>query len=377
MNLTRDNLKKLMEIHQGPCVSIFVPMHRSGEETQEDPIRFKNLLRGAEEQLISGGLRAPEAREFLEPAQKLLQGDLFHQHQSDGLAMFLSEKLFHTYLLPLSFEELVIVTEGFHIRPLLPLFSEEGRYYVLGLSQNRVRLLQGTHYNINEVDLSDVPKNLVETLRDDDSWKELRMHSSTQGGDFSTFIHGEEIDHKKNIQRYFRQIDKGLHELLRGQRAPLVLAGVGYLHPIYREVNTYPHLMQEGISGNPEHLSAKELHEQTWAIVESYFLKAQQKAVDRYKEFIGSERVSNRIRKIIPAAYHGSIELLFVVADLHQWGTLDPGTEAIHLHKKGKSGDEDLLELAAIQTLLNRGAVYVVKPESMPDVGWFAAVFRY
>jgi len=182
MNLTRDNLKKLIEKHKGPCVSIFMPIHRSGEETQQDPILFKNLIREAEEQLISGGLRAPEAREFLEPVQKVLQGDLFRQHESDGLAIFLSGELFHPYLLPLSFEESVIVTDRFHIRPLLPLFSEDGRYYVMALSQNSVRLLQGTHYNVNEVDLLDVPKNLAETLREVDSWKELRMHSSTSGG---------------------------------------------------------------------------------------------------------------------------------------------------------------------------------------------------
>jgi len=168
-----------------------------------------------------------------------------------------------------------------------------------------------------------------------------------------------------------------LHELLRDQKAPLVLAGVEYLHPIYKEVNTYPHLIQEGVSGNPEHLSAKELHEQAWAIVRPYFLKAQQKAVDRYKEFIGSEQVSNRIRRIIPAAYYGRVELLFVVADLHPWGTFDPGTGTIHLHSKEKSGDEDLLEVATIQTLLNRGAVYVVKSENIPDAGPLAAVFRY
>ena len=212
MNLTRNNLKKLMEKHEGPCVSIFMPMHHSGDEAQQDPIRFKNLIREAEEQLISGGLRAPEAREFLEPVQKVLQGDLFRQHESDGPAIFLSEGLFHTYLLRLSFEELVIVTDRFHIRPFLPLFSEDGRNYVLALSQNRVRLLQGSHYNVNEVDLLDVPKNLAETLRDDDSWKELQMHSNTSGGRGkpSVVTHGEEVDNKGNIQRYFRQIDKGL-----------------------------------------------------------------------------------------------------------------------------------------------------------------------
>ena len=378
MNLTRDNLRKLTEKHKGPCVSIFMPVHRSGEETQQNPIRFKNLLGEAEQQLILGGLRAPEARQFLEPVQKVLRGGLFHQHPGDGLAVFLSAELFHLYLLPFVFTESVMVSDRFHIRPLLPFFSEDRRYYILALSQNRVRLLQGTHYSVNEVDLSDVPKNLADTLRDDDSWKELRMmHSITSGGEGKLIKHGEEADNKDNIQRYFRRIDKGLHELLTDQQAPLVLAAVEFLHPIYREVNTYPYLIHEGVTGNPDHLSAEELHEQAWTIVRPHLLKAQQKALDRYREFIGSERVSNRIRKTIPAAYYGRVELLFVVADLHQWGTFDPDTEAIHLHRKERRGDEDLIELALTRTLLNRGVIYVVTSENMPDTGPMAALFRY
>ena len=377
--LTRNNLKLLMEIHQGPCVSIFMPMHRSGPETQQDPIRFKNLLREAEERLITQGLPAPEAKELLESAQKLLQGDLFHQHQSDGLGMFLSPEVFRYYLLPFVFKELVIVTDRFHIRPLLPLLSGDGRYYILALSQNKVRLLQGTHYSVNEVSLADVPKNLAETLRDDDSWKELQMHSGISGGQgkLSSVTHGSEVDSKENIKRYFRRIDKGLHELVRDEQVPLVLAGVDYLHPIYKEVNTYPHLMEAGVGGNPERLSAKELHAQAWTVVRPYFQKAQQEAVDQYKQFISSGRASNRVRKIIPAAYHGRIELLFIVPDFQQWGTFDPSTDEIHLHKKEKTGDEDLLEFAAIQALLNGGTVYVVEAEKMPDTESLAAVFRY
>ena len=147
--LTRNNLKLLMEIHQGPCVSVFMPMHRSGPETQQDLIRFKNLIREAEERLMARGISAPEAKKLLEPGLTLLQGDFFHQPQGDGLAMFLSVEMFRTYLLPFVFKELVIVTDRFHIRPLLPLFSGDGRYYILALSQNKVRLLQGTHYNVN------------------------------------------------------------------------------------------------------------------------------------------------------------------------------------------------------------------------------------
>ena len=180
--LTRNNLKLLMEVHQGPCVSVFMPMHRSGPETQQDPIRLKNLIREAEENLIARGLRAPEAKELLGPAEKLLRDGFFRQHQSDGLAMFLSLGVFHCYLLPFVFEELVIVTDRFHIKPLLPLLTGDGRYFILALSQNKVRLLQSTHYSVSELDLGDVPENLAETLRDDDSWKDLHMHSGLSRG---------------------------------------------------------------------------------------------------------------------------------------------------------------------------------------------------
>jgi hypothetical protein len=62
--LTRNNLNLLMAVHKGPCVSVFMPMHRSGPETQQDPIRLKNLIREAEERLIARGLRTPEAKEL-------------------------------------------------------------------------------------------------------------------------------------------------------------------------------------------------------------------------------------------------------------------------------------------------------------------------
>jgi len=135
--------------------------------------------------------------------------------------------------------------------------------------------------------------------------------------------------------------------------------------------------MEAGVGGNPERLSAQELHAQAWTVVRPYFQKAQDEAVGQYKQFINSGRASNRVRKIIPAASHGRIELLFVVPDFQQWGTFDPSTDELHLHKKERAGDEDLLESTAIQTLLNGGTVYVVEPGTMPDTGSLAAVFRY
>jgi hypothetical protein len=47
------------------------------------------------------------------------------------------------------------------------------------------------------------------------------------------------------------------------------------------------------------------------------------------------------------------------------------------LHREVKPGDEDLLDFAAVHTLLNRGTVYAVELKKVPDEAPLAAVFRY
>ncbi|MFQ5968538.1 MAG: hypothetical protein ACE5MI_13165, partial [Acidimicrobiia bacterium] len=144
-----------------------MPTHRTGSASQQDPIRFKNLARSAEERLIDGGLRSSEARRILGPARRLMADDLFWRHQSGGLAAFSAPERFSCYRLPLDFDELVVVTDRFHIKPLLRLLSGDGRFYILALSQKQVRLLQGTRHKVSEVDLKGMPRGLSDALQYD------------------------------------------------------------------------------------------------------------------------------------------------------------------------------------------------------------------
>ena len=139
--LSRDDLSALVEGPQQMGVSIYMPTHRTGD-TEQDPIRLKNLLREAESQLVAYGISASDAGELLEPAERLLLDSHFWQHQDDGLVIFMSHGIFRCYQLPYSFQELAVVAERFHIKPLLPLFSEDGAFYVLAVSQNQIRLPQ-------------------------------------------------------------------------------------------------------------------------------------------------------------------------------------------------------------------------------------------
>ena len=50
---TRDELRTLTASPQAPCVSIYMPTHRLPTENQQDRTRLKNLIRQAQEALLT------------------------------------------------------------------------------------------------------------------------------------------------------------------------------------------------------------------------------------------------------------------------------------------------------------------------------------
>ncbi len=327
--LTRTELEQLMRKEQQWCVSIYMPTHRTGREAQQDPIRLKNLLGEAETRLLDQGVGRRVVQKMLAPASKLLQDSHFWQHQSDGLAIFITSNRVRRYRLPLNFEEFVAVMDQFHVKPLLPLFTGDGQFYILALSQNEVRLLNGTRDNISEVDIGQLGGSLAEAIQPGDHQASLQLHTTGSAGgktgDGSVTFHGQggdDANAKNDLLRYFRLVADGLTEFLQGDRTPLVLAGVEYLLPIYKEANTYPHLIDTVIKGNPDLLSAEELHKSAWEILGPLFHAAQEEAISHYQQLAGqaSERAVDTLEKVVPAAYHGKIETLFVAAGTQQWG---------------------------------------------------------
>lgn len=91
----------------------------------------------------------------------------------------------------------------------------------------------------------------------------------------------------------------------------------------------------------------------------------------------GTGQTATRAEEVIPAAIQGRVEILFVALGVQVWGRFDPNAYAVHVHDAPEPGDEDLLDLAAIHSWLNRGVVYAVAPEDIPGGNHLAAIFRY
>ena len=376
----KNELSILAEARPGPCVSIYLPTHRIPMEIQQDRLRLKNLLRQAEDDLTAAGLRSPEVKALLEPAEKMLLETVFWKGQQDGLAVFLAPEFDRFYALPVDFPELMLVGERFHLKPLLTLLSG-GEFYILALSQNEVRFLQASPFSVSELDVEGVPRSLDEALKYDDPQKQLQFHTGTQKltGGRAAIFHGHGVgtdDAKSNLLRFFQQVDRGLRTVLREEQAPLVVAGVDYLLPIYREANSYANLMSEGVLGNPEGLSPEELQKRALKVVSPYFQQARQEAEAKYRQLAGTGKASHNLMEIAPAAFHGRVESLFVAMGRHEWGAFDSDSASIRLLPQTEPGVEDLLDFAALHTLLQGGRVFSVEPEEMPDGEPIAAVFR-
>jgi hypothetical protein len=319
---------------------------------------------------------------LLEPARAVVEDSVFWQYQADGLAAFMAPGLMRTFRVPLHFEELLVVASRFHLKPLLPLLVGDSRFYVLALSQNEVRLIEATRSSAGEVDLATAPGSLREALRFDDPERQLQYHTAAphSGGRRAAVFHGHGVgtdDRKDNVLRFCQQVDRGLGPVLRAGSAPLVLAAVESIAAIYRRANTYQHLLDAMIAGNPEGLSERELHSKAWPLVEPVTRAERDAAVARYAAARGSTRTTASLVEALRAAADGRVNVLFVPVGVQRWGTFADATREAVLHDSPGAGDEDLLNVLALRTWRHGGTVYAVTPAEMPDGGDVAALLRY
>ena len=381
MDLLRpSDLRSLLEIPEGASVSVYMPTHRAGPETRQDPIRLKNLLGEAEERLIEAGRRGPEARDLLAPAATLLEDEAWWRHQGDGLALFLATDFGRVFRLPRTFEERVVVGERFHVKPLIPLVTGDGRFLVLALSRNEIRLLQGTRQTLQEVELEDVPGSLRETAVHREV-AVLNYHVGTgfsSGGRRSAVFHGHgtEVD-EELIRTYFRRIDAGIREAIGDERSPLVIAAVRHEAELYRAVGRYANILPRFVEGNPDETSDRDLHREASRIARAHFDREREEAVARFREQGGPGLAISGVDRVVPAAHHGRVETLWVSLAVERWGSFDEETDTVEVRETPKPGDHDLLDLAAIQTLLAGGTVYAAETGDLPGDGPISALLRY
>ena len=386
----REELTRLVDLQDGTCISVYMPTHRFRSDWSQNTTRLKNLLRDARNQLRDQEVRETDIDQLLGDARRLLDRPGFWRELSEGLAVFITTEASEFYRLPLSFEEIAIVEDQFHLKPLFPLIAANDRYYLLALSQNDVRLYQGTDQAISEVEAAEIPADIVSAIQryEEPPEQGVQMHTqgASQNGDADQRHHGhgssedQSREPKDQLKRFFREIDESVSGYIGGEDVPLVLAGVSEYLPLYQGVNSYPNLVEDDIvAGNPEHLDMKELHNEAWDIVESVLQDRQREEMDRFRETYHQNGglASSDFHEILPACAYGRVDTLFVPVGQYRWGRFDPETNTVEVHDSQQPGDGDLLNYAAVSAYMNGARVHALQPANMPGGRSVAATFRY
>ena len=379
--LTRNDLRMLVNHSNGVCVSIYLPTRPVAGVTMPDPIRLKNLLCEAEQGLRASGIAGDESANVLIPARELLKDYEFWQQQSDGLALFCAKDMFRGYLVQLKVPEFTIVAERFHVNPLLAVMTSDSHFYVLTVSQKRVCLFRGTRESFVEVKVDGLPEILREGPQHEFVVRHLQVQpAGLSAGSRTAFVPGhtrEDPRRQETLLTYLRKVDHAIRRHLLKDPGPLILATAEYLYPLYRGVSSIVGLPDPWIFCSPDEILPHELHRQASAMAAAYFHQAQSEARDQYLALWHTQRASNVLSDVLPAALEGRVQSLFVAAGVQVWGHLDKATNEGVIVDPPTSGDHELLYLAAVHTYISGGTIYVVPQAEVPGGGYIAAVFRY
>lgn len=376
--LNKDQIHELIEHRSPHCISLYMPTHRAGREQQQDTIRLKNLLRQARAEMLEKTESTTTVDAVLQPAIDLRMNELFWRNRSDGLACFCAPQFFRAYRVPLRLEERLFVNDHFLSRPLLPLLRSDARLYVLALTQEAAALYESTRYSIREVALPDVAPLELEGEKPTLQYYSYQAPTQGRGETDSAMFHGHggPADRSKaDTLRFFQLVDRAVAQVLRGQDAPLVLACVGYLAPLYESANSYRNLFHGKVPGNPDRWSVDELRLHAWKLVAPDVERRDREAWHEFELASGKGRASDELSRVVLAADEGRVDKLFLAQGEERWGHVDADLQAVQTLSDKRQGVE-LLDYAAARTLKNGGSVLLL--DSLPDVNSpIAATFRY
>jgi hypothetical protein len=192
------------------------------------------------------------------------------------------------------------------------------------------------------------------------------VRQSDTGSTGGNFTSTTDMDNKdQHIANFFRAVQKSVFDLLRNETRPLVLCGVEYERVIYKQVNQYQHLMEEGVQGSPESLKGPEMQARALQVVQEFFAGPAKKALALWEKIAGTERALTSFPDVVKAAFEARVAHLFIVDGAQAMGVFDKDT----MEMKVSGRQEDLTNAAALQTLAYGGDVFIVTEKDLPGDG--------
>jgi hypothetical protein len=347
-------VRELAEWPEGAVVSIYVPVDPAHRDV--DRVSLKASLQWAGEELVARHHFTPADAAALTAA-----ADMPAAMQSGTVVWFLGRGRGRCVLLPEPVGPATVVGEVADVMGLLPYLGDNGAYFVLALSQHRVRLFRASRYRIDPVTVPDLPKSLEEAL-----WFVHREPTFERHGSGAMHASGGGREwHKDDMQRFVQLVDEAVLPVLRGSTAPLVVLGVGYEAAMFVNVSRYRHVVREPVEGNPDSLDADQVHERSWAVAKDRVSVAGD-LLAKARELLGTGMAVSDAVELRTAAVSGAVGSLLVT----------PAATAVPTVQRELGAEREALCRAVLSAAASGAGLFVAPDDRLPGGGAAVALLR-
>jgi hypothetical protein len=363
---TRVQVDRLLANRAPSSVSIYVPTDPVSANLGER-IELGNLAAEALGQLADTGIAKRDLVAIEQEIGDLIADEGFWRYQARSLALFATREGLTTFRLPNRLQSAVVVSNRFHLKPLLRAVTFPQVALVLALAQGSVRLVEvSPDVEPAEVRLPDMPRDAASAAG----------KSSLADRAPVRRIQGSE-GRKLRLRQYARQIDQALRPFLGGLEVPLILAATEPLDSIFRSVNSSPQLAPTTITGNPQRTPNAELAARAREVLDDLYARELRETRELFDARLTEGRALLDVGDVARAATYGAIDTVLVDIDEVVPGSIDEKSGAVTLSSSLGADRYGVVDEIARRAWLAGGRVLAVRRDAIPAQGAVAAILRY
>lgn len=353
-------LKEFKNIVSETCVTIILNTSRTRPDNEKDPIILKNLIKVAEERLFADENKR-DAKLLVERL-KNLEATIDHQHNLESLILFVNEDIAEYTRLPIGVEERVVIDHTFATRDLVRAMHLETSYYVLVLSQHKVRLLEAFN------------DKLVREIAQNFPIENSELHSTSKA-ELSNATRQTNL-----MAEFFNRVDKEVNKVRKENPLPILICSEESSYYEYLKITDQKHsIFDTYLNKNRLDEKGQAIVKEAWEIVQEYTIEKNNARKSQLAVAVSQNKFLSDTNEIWQAIKQGRIDTIFI-----EQGSFQPAvwnndqiqfvSDDIRDHKEVVDDIFDEL----IEANMNYGGDVVFLPDGdLADFNGFGAVTRY